>query len=745
MNPGLVVKLRPSGPWRIGPDSGARNRVDVIYHSDSLYSAITSAMARLGWLEEWLDATARTGAPAVSFSSCFPYLDDIVFVVPPRTLWPPASPSAKAARVRWKSARFVPLTVVQSILAGLRLDENQWSVDGPSDCLVPAGSPGPFRTAVRSNAGVDRLTGASERHSTACIEFRAGSGLWTVVSFEDQSAQERWSGKVKAAFRLLADTGFGGERSRGWGRSEAPEFTDGMLPDLILPVLGESEAAAEPVEGAEAAVKAAMPVAPMIVEPESAKASAESATIVPESATFVPESATIVPESTTIAPESATLAPESTTIAPESATIAPESTTIAPESATLAPESATIVPESATIVPESATIVPESATFVPESATIVPESTTILQSRDREGAVPDSTNSAEGEAPAAEPEAPAVEAAAAPDAPAAEAASAPDAVAVETSPEPEAPAVEAATAPDAPAAEVASAPDAPVAETAPEPETPAVEAAAAPDALVEEAAAVAAPEVPAAETAPAPVAPVIEAAAAPEAPAAEAVAAPEAPAVETAPEPEAPAVEAAAAPDALVAEAVGAPQAPAIETAPEPEASAIEAVAAPEAPAAEAAAVAAPGTAAEEATAAEPEAPAVETAPAPAPESPVAEPAPPAKSEAERQAPEVEVAPAVVAAAPTHPHWLLSLFTPAPADSVDWRRGNYTVLPRGGRVDSPAGSGELKKQIPMVAEGSVLYAETAPRGSAANVAPDGFAHPVFRAGFAVAIPLPEVR
>ena len=63
MNPGLVVKLRPSGPWRIGPDSGARNRVDVIYHSDSLYSAVTSAMSRMGRLEEWLDATARSATP----------------------------------------------------------------------------------------------------------------------------------------------------------------------------------------------------------------------------------------------------------------------------------------------------------------------------------------------------------------------------------------------------------------------------------------------------------------------------------------------------------------------------------------------------------------------------------------------------------------------------------------------------------------------------------------------------------
>ena len=239
MNPGLVVKLRPAGPWRIGPDSGARNRVDFIYHSDSLYSAVTSAMARLGSLDEWLDATARKPegafAPAVCFSSCFPFLDEIGFVVPPRTIWPPTSPSLMSARVRWKSARFVPLGIVQAILAGQRLDENHWSVDGASECLVPAGRPGPFRSGVRWSAAVDRLTGSSERHSTACLEFRPGAGLWTIVSFVDQAAQARWLEPIKAAFRLLADTGFGGERSRGWGRAESPEFIDGTLPDMILP------------------------------------------------------------------------------------------------------------------------------------------------------------------------------------------------------------------------------------------------------------------------------------------------------------------------------------------------------------------------------------------------------------------------------------------------------------------------------------------------------------------------------
>ena len=115
------------------------------------------------------------------------------------------------------------------------LDDNHWTVDGPSECLVPEGRQGPFRTGVRWSAAVDRLTGAGERHSTACIEFRAGAGLWTVVSFAGEAEQARWADPVQAAFRLLADTGFGGERSRGWGHAESPEFVEGELPAMILP------------------------------------------------------------------------------------------------------------------------------------------------------------------------------------------------------------------------------------------------------------------------------------------------------------------------------------------------------------------------------------------------------------------------------------------------------------------------------------------------------------------------------
>jgi hypothetical protein len=42
----------------------------------------------------------------------------------------------------------------------------------------------------------------------------------------------------------------------------------------------------------------------------------------------------------------------------------------------------------------------------------------------------------------------------------------------------------------------------------------------------------------------------------------------------------------------------------------------------------------------------------------------------------------------------------------------------------------------------MVAEGSMLFSQEPPGGTATDVAPDDFPHPVFRAGYAVAIPVP---
>jgi CRISPR type III-A-associated RAMP protein Csm4 len=229
MSLNFSVRFQPVGPWRFGPDSGARDRVDLIYHSDALFSAVCSAMSQLGLRKSWLEATAQSAStPSVRFSSLYPFQGDTLLVIPPRSLWPPP----ESTKIRYKGARFVPLSVVEALLDDKGIDENRWAVDGESECLVPAdAASGPFRVGLRSSAGVDRLyPGNVDAHATACLEFSRDAGLWTIVQFADEDAVAEWEQPVRSALRLLADSGVGGERSRGWGRAEAPVWTPWVLP-----------------------------------------------------------------------------------------------------------------------------------------------------------------------------------------------------------------------------------------------------------------------------------------------------------------------------------------------------------------------------------------------------------------------------------------------------------------------------------------------------------------------------------
>jgi CRISPR type III-A-associated RAMP protein Csm4 len=233
MSSALLIRLVASSPWRIGPDSGARDRTARLLHSDALFSAVTHAFLQLGMLDAWLDATARSEHSAVRFTSAFPFQGDTLYVTPPQSLWPPKASS----RVRWKGAHFVPLAVVEALAGGRPLQEGSWAVDADSKCLVAARNPqtpGPFRVAIRSNAAVDREGASVVTHSTACLEFTPTSGLWTLAQFADAAARDHWTAPLTAAFRLLADTGIGGERSCGWGRAEMPTITSGTTTSLLF-------------------------------------------------------------------------------------------------------------------------------------------------------------------------------------------------------------------------------------------------------------------------------------------------------------------------------------------------------------------------------------------------------------------------------------------------------------------------------------------------------------------------------
>lgn len=228
MAAGLLFRLRAQGPFRHG--TGPGSRTELTFRSDALYSAVTLAMRQLGVLEEWVrDTVANPGGPAVVLTSCFPYHGATLYVAPPRSLWPPAP----STRVRWKSARFVPWEVVPSLLAGRPLEEDKWVVDPASDCLLAAEKRGlaeaPFRTATRVGLAVDRRNhGSSLPFTMHCVEFKDGAGLWCAARFPDGQMRNPWPDRLVAAFRLLADTGLGAGRSRGWGRFEIEETRESL-------------------------------------------------------------------------------------------------------------------------------------------------------------------------------------------------------------------------------------------------------------------------------------------------------------------------------------------------------------------------------------------------------------------------------------------------------------------------------------------------------------------------------------
>jgi CRISPR type III-A-associated RAMP protein Csm4 len=211
----LEIRLQPTGPWRAGHHAGERDRVDATYHSDALFSAVTHAMKSLGWLEDWLQATVLNAeGPAVRFSSLFPVAGGVRLVPPPRTAWPPSG----SGKLYAEGARFVPIEVARRGIAS----ESQWTVDGASACMLPAGAAAPFEVSIHSAAAVDRLSGNAEPHRTAGLQFEPEAGLWGLAGIKD----EIWESRVKSALRLLADSGFGGERNLGWGRAAQPEFSD---------------------------------------------------------------------------------------------------------------------------------------------------------------------------------------------------------------------------------------------------------------------------------------------------------------------------------------------------------------------------------------------------------------------------------------------------------------------------------------------------------------------------------------
>ena len=236
--------------------------MDLIYHSDSLYSAVSAAMARLGLAGRMAGGHgASADAPAVRFSSCFPFAGDTLLVVPPRSLWPPPA----STKIRWKGARFVPL-VGGRIAAGRQGDRRRPLGRGRRERMPGAVQSG---RADRSASRCDRAP-AWIACTTRRVEFtpprasnsRAGAGLWTLVQFADDDAAARLgsagskraaaAGRFRLRRRTLARLGTIGSAGVAALDSAGAELTEQAGRARVLAVVALHPGAAIPSTGSAA-------------------------------------------------------------------------------------------------------------------------------------------------------------------------------------------------------------------------------------------------------------------------------------------------------------------------------------------------------------------------------------------------------------------------------------------------------------------------------------------------------------
>lgn len=244
-----TFRLALQAPLHVG-DIGIGVEESLSYlPSDTLFSALV-----ITWLEMGEAAVVAelpqsfADQPPLTLTSCFPYAGPIHLL--PRPLLPiqPENGGKGYKRVSWVSPR-----IFARLIDGISIDEltSLWrttTVDPQNSGLLQGGRVWvdlaeraeiakalhqERRTEITlwedeksPHVVVDRQESCSNLYHVGAVRFTPGCGLWCAVRGE-----EAWVQRATAAFRLLADSGIGGRRSRGFGHFHLEE-----KPQLDLPL-----------------------------------------------------------------------------------------------------------------------------------------------------------------------------------------------------------------------------------------------------------------------------------------------------------------------------------------------------------------------------------------------------------------------------------------------------------------------------------------------------------------------------
>lgn len=201
----LLVKLRFKSALKVGGgDLAQGEEFRGILHSDTIFSAILNEWVRIyGRVSaETLLSTFRGDLPPFKISSAFPYcLDEYYLPAPYGT--------GELHMYKLKETPFLELYDFLDLASGNQQSILKKDLINPLENIL-------FQQ-IAPRVSIDRISAATNVYQVTGWQFKEEGGLYFIIDLHDNALNE----KLHLCIKMLGDSGFGGDRSVGYGLFDA--------------------------------------------------------------------------------------------------------------------------------------------------------------------------------------------------------------------------------------------------------------------------------------------------------------------------------------------------------------------------------------------------------------------------------------------------------------------------------------------------------------------------------------------
>jgi len=215
-------KIKPVASLHLGERETWQEGSGTFIHADTLFSAIFSAFCLLFSQEQALNFVEMVKTSRVRFSSAFPYWKGQLF-------WPIPKNQIPKSKEQYQ-LKFIETKGFERLLSGEMLDQVLHS--NPETIPATAEPYYPWFLETVPRISLDRIRNKPAAESGLFHMGRVTYADYAGLYFLFHCDQDALLQQLKAALRLVADEGIGGDRSCGHGLFAQPEFA---VMDLATP------------------------------------------------------------------------------------------------------------------------------------------------------------------------------------------------------------------------------------------------------------------------------------------------------------------------------------------------------------------------------------------------------------------------------------------------------------------------------------------------------------------------------